>query len=90
MTETAILVAIASVVAGFALGLAFFTLLGANVRLYTQGNRGLGIALHVVRLGVIAAAFFVLARFGALALIAGLSGFVFARFVAVRRRKETP
>lgn len=77
--------------AGFGFGLAHFAALRANVARYAAGDRArAAILIHVGRLALAAAAFWLAALYGgALALLAGLAGFLVARFVAVRHARET-
>ena len=76
-------------VAGFACGFAFFRALAANVALYVSGRaKGRAIAVHVLRLAGVGAAFFAAAQFGAAPLLAALVGFLIARAVTTRKKKE--
>jgi len=72
--------------AGFALGIAHFVTLRANVRLYvTPGPVWRPIALNLLRLGMTGAAFAAAVVFGgAIAVLAGLTGFLLARAMLVR------
>lgn len=67
-------------VAGFALGLAYFALLARTVKLMTAGagTRPV-VGLYAVRIALAVATFVGLAAMGAWALLAGLCGFVVAR-----------
>jgi N-ATPase, AtpR subunit len=72
--------------AGFALGIAHFVTLRANVRLYVApGPVWRPIALNLLRLGMTVAAFAAaVVCGGAIAVLAGLVGFLLARTVLVR------
>lgn len=74
-----------AVAAGFALGLAYFAALRANVRLYADGRPAAALAVHAARTAVVVAAAVAAARAGAVPLLAALAGFVAARTVVVRR-----
>jgi F1F0 ATPase subunit 2 len=84
---TAIAIAVAFGV-GLALGVAYFTALRWNVRLYlTPGGRAAGIALHVGRLAAVTAVLWLAARAGAAPLLAVALGIVVSRPLAIRRPK---
>ena len=74
--------------AGLALGGGFFALLRVNVRLYASRRWPLGIALHLGRWALLAAALVVAARAGAGPLLAVLAGALVARVVLVRPGAE--
>jgi hypothetical protein len=75
---------------GLALGLAHFHGLRRDVRAYlARGIRVAAVGLHVARLVVTAAAFVLIARTGAIPLLAALGGFVTAKFVAVAQARRS-
>jgi len=71
--------------AGTAAGWIHFNTLYWNVRLLTGRTPGRAIAIQLLRLGVLAAIFFVLAKIGAWALLSGAAGLLIARFTVLRR-----
>ncbi len=74
-----------SLLAGMLLGSGYFALLYRCVRLQASAAPLWQImALHVLRLAAALAAFWALAQIGAWPLLAGLLGFLIARFVAQR------
>jgi F1F0 ATPase subunit 2 len=82
------LVAIALAVGGL-LGAVYFFLLYRTVRLQAgDGPVGLIVPLYLLRGGLAIAVFWGLAHFGALALLAGLAGFLAVRFLAQRLVRE--
>ena len=91
MSDAFLLVVISYTVVGMAAGLAYFAVLRINLRLYLDGNaRWRPLILHGIRTVAAAVLFWVLATRGAAPLLAGLAGFVTARFVAQRWREERP
>jgi len=86
MTRTLLIHLVLFGSAGFALGIAHFVTLRANVRLYVApGPVWQAIALNLLRIGMTVAAFATAAVFGgAIAVLAGLAGFLLARTVLVR------
>ena len=71
---------------GGGLGAAHFALLAFALKRWGGRIRPVPFAaLMIVRLGVVAAAFWVMAQHGALAVVAALAGFILARFVVQRR-----
>ncbi|MBN8892075.1 MAG: hypothetical protein BGP12_14310 [Rhodospirillales bacterium 70-18] len=70
---------------GVLLGAAHFGSLWWNTRLYAGGAAGRALAMQMLRIGVLVAVLAVLARFGAVALLAGAAGLLLARAVLVRR-----
>jgi F1F0 ATPase subunit 2 len=76
---------VVSVVAGLALGTAFFSSLELTVRLYGSRRWPVAIVLHLVRWAILAAALVVAARAGALPLLAMALGLLAARNVLIRR-----
>jgi F1F0 ATPase subunit 2 len=75
---------------GILAGLIHFTGLRWNVRLLTAGAAGSALGVQVVRLGVLAAVFVVLARLGAWALLCGAAGLLLARQCVLRRVEAQP
>jgi F1F0 ATPase subunit 2 len=74
---------------GFALGLAHFHGLRRDTRRYlAHGMSSSAVAAHAARLLVSAAVLVLIARSGALPLLAALVGFLVARFVAVTRAER--
>lgn len=72
-------------VIGIGLGCAHFTALRVNTRLYFEdGARKRAAALHLARMLLVALALVLIARFGAIALLAAFSGFVIARPLVVK------
>ena len=91
MSEFLFLTVLSYAVVGFAMGLAYFAVLRINVRLYLDGTvRWQPLILHGVRIATAVALFWVLATQGAASMLAGLTGFVTARFVALRWKEERP
>lgn len=76
--------AVAFALAGLVVGGASFAALRVNTALYVAGDVWRSLALHVGRLALIAAGLVVAARQGAGPLLAGASGLVAARWIAVR------
>jgi F1F0 ATPase subunit 2 len=76
-------------VVGLAAGLAYFAVLRVNVRLYVDGSSSwCPLILHGVRIAVAVGLFWILAIQGAAPMLAGLAGFVTARFVALRWKER--
>lgn len=76
---------------GLGLGLVHFHGLHHGTRAYLAGGVGLRtVAFHLVRLLVTGAAFVVIARHGAVPLLAAFAGFVAARRIATARARESP
>lgn len=75
-------------VAGLATGAAFFAGLATNTRLYVERRSGAAIALHLLRLGGIAAVFGLIASRGPVPLLSALAGFTAARFWMIRRAER--
>ena len=75
---------------GIALGGVSLAALAWNVGLYTAAENGLlnAVGLHVARLVVVGAAFWVVSSLGALPLIASLGGYLVARTIATRLVKR--
>ncbi|MGQ3049260.1 MAG: N-ATPase subunit AtpR [Niveispirillum sp.] len=85
MTETWIAAAL-GLVAGAGGGWLFFHLLALNMRLYATGQAVAAAALHLGRLGVVAATLLaVVVMGGALPLLAVLAGFLLVRPLLMRR-----
>lgn len=76
--------ALACAALGVALGLAYFSLLRWNLRLYLRGQwRGIG--MQLLRFAAVASAFALLARSGAWPLLLALGGFMLGRMLILRR-----
>ena len=76
---------------GMAIGAAYFSLLYYAVRLMAQAEAGPPVRivpLHVLRFGIAVAGFWGLAHFGAIPLLAGLAGFLLARFLVQHLVRE--
>lgn len=73
--------------AGLLLGLLHFATLGAAVARYTGGHVAVGLALHVVRMVILVAALYGLARMGAGPLLAGAAGLFVGRAIIMRRAR---
>lgn len=85
MSETLLLTVISYAAVGLAAGLAYFAVLRINVRLYLDGSaRWRPLILHGFRIAAAVALFWVLATRGAAPMLAGLIGFLTARFAAQR------
>lgn len=80
----------AGALAGALIGYAYFTALWWNVALIDKGSTATALLFFVARFAVLAAAFFILAKFGALPLLAGAAGLLAARRVALRRHGSAP
>ncbi len=80
----------AGALAGALLGYAYFKALWWNVALIDKGSAATALLLFLARFTLLATAFFGLARFGALALLAGAAGLLAARRVALRRLGGPP
>lgn len=86
---TAYSIPLLALVAGLVFGLGYFYLLKRSVILLLQpGNRSLGVALTLGRLGLAALLLWQAAQLGAVALLSGLAGFAVARVIALRLNKE--
>jgi len=73
---------------GALLGIAFFSALDWNVRLYVDDGGGWSaLFVHLMRLLVIGAAFTLCARRGALPLLSSLAGFQMMRTAAVNKHR---
>lgn len=76
--------------AGALLGYAYFTALRWNVTLIEKGAAPAAALLFVARFALLSAAFVMLAKLGALPLLAGAAGLLVARRVMLRRHGATP
>jgi hypothetical protein len=73
------------VAAGVLAGVVYFGLLRWNTTLYLGGERvGLGAALHIVRLGALAALLVLMAMWGAMPLLSTAFGLLIARPLVTR------
>ena len=78
-----------SLLAGLAFGLLYFRVLRASVhRLVTGASAGKHIGLTLARIAVAGAFAFLLALWGAAALLAGFAGFLAARVLALRAARR--
>ncbi len=82
-------VALGLVVGGL-LGLAHFSTLWLNTKLYARGGVGMALALQLVRFAVLVVVFYGLARLGALPLLSGALALIGARALVVRRLGRLP
>jgi hypothetical protein len=73
---------------GAVAGLCYFASLWWNVGLFARGGALLGIVVQASRFAAIAGVFFVLAKFGAVALLSGALGLLFSRRLLLRRLGE--
>jgi len=88
MSATSLVAASLYLALGIALGYAHFRSLRWNLKLYTQHSpTWLSAGTHVLRLLLIAAAFVLVARQGALPLLACLAGLLIARSGLIRAAK---
>jgi F1F0 ATPase subunit 2 len=87
-----------SIAVQLALGLTVGTLAGAwhfmslrwNGPLFAEGRAAAALALQVARFTLTGALLWMLAHFGALALLAGLAGILLARAIAMRHHRVQP
>lgn len=70
---------------GLAAGFAYFRALWWNVGLFERGATPKALALLLARFAALAGVFIGLAKYGALALLAGAGGLLVARKILVRR-----
>lgn len=85
-------------IAQLSMGLALGTLAGAwhfmslrwNWPLFAEGRAAAALALQLARFALTGALLFLLAHVGALALLAGMAGFLLARAIAMRRHGGRP
>ena len=70
--------------AGFALGAAHFAALRWNTRLFGSGRLGMALCMQAVRCLLTALLLFAFVRAGIVALVAGMTGLLFARQAALR------
>jgi F1F0 ATPase subunit 2 len=74
---------------GAVIGIAYIGALGWNVRLYLGHGIGWGgLLVHTLRLLIVAAAFTICARQGALPLLSSLVGFLVTRTWAVNQKRR--
>jgi F1F0 ATPase subunit 2 len=74
---------------GALIGIAYVSALGWNVRLYVGHGVGWGaLIVHALRLLIVAAAFIICARQGALPLLSSLVGFLVTRTLAVNQKRR--
>jgi F1F0 ATPase subunit 2 len=85
-------------IAQLSMGLALGTLAGAwhfmslrwNWPLFAEGRAAAALALQLARFALTGALLFMLAHVGALALLAGMAGFLLARAIVMRRHGGQP
>ncbi|MGA9918735.1 MAG: ATP synthase subunit I [Paraburkholderia sp.] len=85
-------------IAQLSMGLALGTLAGAwhfmslrwNWPLFAEGRAAAALALQLARFALTGALLFLLAHVGALALLAGMAGFLLARAIVMRRHGGQP
>ncbi|ANB77869.1 hypothetical protein AYM40_36585 (plasmid) [Paraburkholderia phytofirmans OLGA172] len=85
-------------IAQLSMGLALGTLSGAwhfmslrwNWPLFAEGRAAAALALQLARFALTGALLFLLAHVGALALLAGMAGFLLARAIVMRRHGGQP
>lgn len=88
MTSMLLAKALLYLTLGGVLGAAYFSALDWNVRLYAEAGAGWkALQLHLGRLLGAVAVFAILARMGALPLLAAFAGFLAARTIAVSRHR---
>lgn len=91
VSDALLLTVISYAVVGLAAGFAYFAALRINVRLYLDGSAPWRpLILHGIRIAAAVALFWVLATQGAASVLAGLVGFLTARFIAQRWQEERP
>lgn len=89
MTAVSLVIVAISAAVGFVVALIYFAALRVNVRLYlARTTRWRPAILHIARLMGAATFFGLLSIVGPDALVAGLVGFLVARFMAVRSEKR--
>ncbi len=81
---------IAGAMAGVLLGFGYFKALWWNVTLLDRGETKSALLLFGARFVILAGAFFLLARLGALPLLAGAAGLLAARRALMRRLGGAP
>ncbi|WP_250441766.1 ATP synthase subunit I [Caballeronia sp. AZ1_KS37] len=74
--------------AGFALGLAHFGTLAANVRLITHNALWRALALQILRVATTVLVFMAIARLGPLGLLGAAAGFLVARTATLVRAEK--
>jgi F1F0 ATPase subunit 2 len=90
MTTAPLLAIALFAVVGFGLGLAHFHGLRGDTRRYLEGGLRAGaVAAHAARILATVAVLVLIARSGSVPLVAALSGFVLARFVAVAQARRS-
>lgn len=80
--------AVVGIVAGMAGGALFFLTLAQVAARYAAGRSLWTVGLHAFRLLAMAGIFYMLARTGAVALLAGLGGFLLARLAIMTRQRR--
>jgi hypothetical protein len=75
---------------GSVIGVAFFATLQRNIELYVvQGRARAAIAIHILRLVSVTAAFALIVQFGAAALLGAFASFLMLRTVMTHRVKSS-
>jgi F1F0 ATPase subunit 2 len=90
LTASPALHAFLGLFAGALLGLFHFAALWANVRLYIEGGAVGGVAIQILRFGLLIAVLAALAKLGAAALLGSAFGLFVARGFVLRRFGRTP
>ncbi len=90
MTANDLLLLALAFLAGAAVGTAHFVSLRRVVDAWTAGRTARAVALSIVRWVVLVVAALLLARQGAMPLLAGLAGLLVARVVVVRSGEGAP
>ncbi|WP_210248570.1 ATP synthase subunit I [Rhizobium sp. RU35A] len=87
-TAAAPLAALIGFAAGLALGLLHFLTLKRNTEFFAQGRFGRAFLLQLVRFGLLIVVMVVMAKIGAVALLAGLSGLLLSRALILKRERR--
>ena len=75
--------------AGLAFGLIYFAALRRSISLFANGARWqMVVLLSLLRVSLAVAAFFLLARLGAIPVICGAAGFLLARTITIRNAQR--
>jgi F1F0 ATPase subunit 2 len=82
---SAIVTILACFIGGVVLAATYVATLRRNVELYSNGQIARARVAHLLRLAVVGAIFWLLARWGAGPLLSAFAGFVIARVYLVRR-----
>ncbi|MCJ2185609.1 N-ATPase subunit AtpR [Novosphingobium beihaiensis] len=82
--------AVGALLLGLVLGFVHFGTLASVSEDYLNGRTGRAVAVHLLRMAVMAAVLFALVKLGAIPLLAGALGIVIARAVVLRRARREP